>query len=336
MKKKRKAKPRAQGYIQDIGLKRKVFKYYSKEMEETERKFILKNPNAFNTNFCLFQSMPNKAKWLETIFKLGYFYDNNFIGNKDFMHIPSIKQIASNASQYPIILATQKNGLEEEIIGATTIKMESHKSVLDNPYFPTKNETVFTITGVLAKQNSTDTFGNRLRGVGKELFKSAIQGAYEINKTASIRLITEIDCRNTNSLSAVCRAVSELKQIMNINIFLAGYYEIINKDGNLTEAPTFVFEIDLNGDKDLDDLPKTFSYTHCSYLDLFSDLTSVIQENTNEVKEQVSSVEKNIVCYHEVKPINALNINLEVGSTADGNNRIPVLEKSMHLELVEA
>jgi hypothetical protein len=336
MKKKKKSKPRTLGYLEEFNLMKKAFKYYSKEMEETTNSFIKKNPNAFNTNFYLFQNMPNKSKLIDTIFELGYFYDKNFVGNKEFMHIPSIKKIADNVSHYPVILATEKNGFSEEIIGATTIKLENNSSILDNPYFPTKNENVLTITGVLAKQNITDTFGNRLRGVGKELFKSSIKGAYKLNKEEKVRIICEIDCRNINSLNAICKAVLDLKQELDINLFLTGYYEIINKEGNLIEAPTFMFEVDLNGDKELDNSQKLFSYENCSYLDLYTDLINVIQENTDEIKEQSSKVDENIVCYHEIKPINALNITLDVADTANGNERVPTLEKAMQVELVQA
>jgi hypothetical protein len=336
MKKAKKVRPRMEGYSKDINIIRKTFKYYSEEMKETKSNFIKKNPKAFNTNFYLFQNMPNKAKLIDSIFELGYFYDTNFIGNKDFMHIPSIKQIANNVFHYPIILATKKNGLGEEIIGATTIKFENNSSILDNPYFPTKNENVLTITGILAKQNITDTFGNKLKGVGKELYKSAIKGAYNLNKEENVRIICEIDCRNENSMKSLCKAVLDLKQNIDINLFLAGYYEIINKDGNLTEAPTFIFEVDLNGNKELDNSERLFSYEHCSYSDLFVDLISVIQENTNEVKTQISKEKENIVCYHEIKPINALNITLNVANSAIGNERVPVLEKAMQVELVQA
>ena len=65
--------------------------------------------------------------------------------------------------------------------------------------------------------NAVDKNGNKIRGLGRELFKSAIKGAYELNKDKKVRLICEVDCRNTNSLYSVCKAVKELQE-ENINL----------------------------------------------------------------------------------------------------------------------
>ena len=326
MKKKKKSKPRTQVFAKLNTTKVKAFKYYNKQMEETSKKFKEKNKNAFNINFYLFQNIREKAKLIDKLFELTYFYDRNFTGNKDFMHIPNIQQIMQNIYKYPVILATQNNGIEEEIVGATTVKLEKNNSILKNPYFPTKNETVLSITGVLAKQNTTDIFGNRIKGIGRELFKSAIRGAFNFNKEEKIRLISEIDCRNKNSLNAISCAVKELKdEGLNINLIMPGYYEIINMQGNLTEAPTFIVEIDLDGTKQFENTNTLFSYSNCSNYELFSNLSNVLENNATEQKQYTTKVNENVVCYHEIKPINALNIELEVGNTAVGNERVPVL-----------
>ena len=90
MKKKKKSKPRTQVFAKLNTTKVKAFKYYNKEMEETSKKFKEKNKNAFNINFYLFQNIREKAKLIDKLFELTYFYDRNFTGNKDFMHIPNI------------------------------------------------------------------------------------------------------------------------------------------------------------------------------------------------------------------------------------------------------
>lgn len=336
MRKKKKVKPRTQVYANLSSLKVNAFKYYNKEMEETTKKFRNKNKNAFDINFYLFQSIKEKTKLFDKIFELAYFYDRNFTGNKDFMHIPNIKQIMQNVYKYPVILATQSNGLEEEIVGATTVKIERNKSILKNPYFPTKDEIVLTITGVLTKQNVVDIFGNRVKGIGRELFKSAIRAAYEINKTENIRLISEIDCRNQNSLKAISSAVRELQsEGININLSMPGYYEIINMEGNLTEAPTFIVEVDLNASKQLDNSNILFSYLNCKNNELFSDLSLVLEKATTEIKQYTTKANENIVCYHQIAPINALNIELAVGNTAMGNRRVPALA-GVQFEFVHA
>ena len=330
MKKKKKASPRS-NETQDVEVaKQKIFKYYIKEMEEKTEK--VNSQNSLDTNFHLFQEIRNKDLVRDTIFNLTYFYDNNFTGNKDFMHIPNISNVLNNILHYPIMLVTKKDEYgKDEILGTTTVKFENNKSITDNPYFPTKGEDVLSITGVLTKMNAVDKNGNKIRGLGRELFKSAIKGAYDINKEKKVRLICEVDCRNTNSLYSVCKAVKELQdENVNIQMFLAGYYEIKNKEKNLLEAPTFVLEIDLNGDKKLNNNYLNFDYQNCKSTNLFSNLSNVILKNTNENKKFVTNLGDKKVIYHSIEPINALNIKLEVGTTADGNNREPVL--SLQLE----
>lgn len=336
---KKKKKPKSSSPLMSLNasMRKTAFKYYNEEMEDITEKFKQKNQNADNTRFHLFQSINSKTKVLDNIFKLAYFYDTNFTGNRDFMHIPNIKQITQNYAKYPIVLATQNDLFgNEEIVGVTTVKMENNKSLKDNPFFPTKGEDVLSITGVLTKQNITDSVGNRLCGVGRELFKSAIKGAYEINKSRKVRLVCEVDCRNKNSLRAVAKATEELiEEGLNAQIFITGYYEIKNRENNLTEAPTFLIEIDLNGERKINDLYKKFSYSECESTELFSGLTNVIKENTNEIKTFVTKKGENKVYYHAIEPINALKVELDVGTTSQGNERIPVT-KPIELELVRA
>lgn len=330
MKKKKKAKPRSNFNQDGEVAKQKIFKYYIKEMEEKTQK--VNSQSSYESNFHLFQTIKNKESVRDTIFNLTYFYDNNFTGNKDFMHIPNISNVLNNILNYPIMLVTKKDEYgKDEILGTTTIKFENNKSFTDNPYFPTKGEDVLSITGVLTKLNAVDKDGNKIRGLGRELFKSAIKGAYEINKDKKVRLICEVDCRNTNSLYSVCKAVKELQEEnVNLQMFLAGYYEIKNKEKNLLEAPTFVLEIDLNGDKEINNNNLNFDYQNCKSTNLFSNLSNVISKNTNENKKFVNIVGDKKITYHSIEPINALNIKLDVGTTADGNDREPVL--SLQLE----
>ena len=330
MKKKKKARPRSNFKQDGEVAKQKIFKYYIKEMEEKTEK--VNSQNSLDANFHLFQTIRDEESVRDTIFNLTYFYDNNFTGNKDFMHIPNISNVLNNISNYPIMLVTKKDEFgKDEILGTTTVKFENNSSITDNPYFPTKGEDVLSITGVLTKMNAVDKNGNKIRGLGRELFKSAIKGAYELNKDKKVRLICEVDCRNTNSLYSVCKAVKELQEEnINLQMFLAGYYEIKNKEKNLLEAPTFVLEIDLNGDKEINNNNLNFDYQNCKSTNLFSSLSNVISKNTNENKKFVNVVGEKKVTYHSIEPINALNIKLDVGTTADGNNREPVL--SLQLE----
>ena len=331
MKKKKKARPRSNEQDMDV-VKQKIFKYYVKEMEDKTLK--VNKENALDTNFHLFQTIRGKEEARDTIFNLTYFYDNNFTGNKDFMHIPNISNVLDNVQRYPIMLVSKKDEYgKDEILGTTTVKFENNKSLSDNPYFPTKGEDILSITGVLTKMNALDKNGNKIKGLGRELFKSAIKGAYNANKDNTVRLICEVDCRNTNSLYSVCKAVKELQEEgNNIQIFLNGYYEIKNKEKNLIEAPTFILEIDLNGDKEVNNDNLILDYQNIDSTNLFTNLSKVICANTKENKKIVTYKNDAKIVFHSVAPINAQNITLNVGTTADGNNREPVL--SLQLEPV--
>ena len=331
MKKKKKARPRSCEQDNEV-VKQKIFKYYIKEMEEKTKKE--NKENSLGTKFHLFQTIKSKEKIRDSIFNLTYFYDNNFTGNKDFMHIPNISNVLDNIVNYPIMLVSKKDEYgNDEILGTTTVKYENNKTLSDNPYFPTKGEDILSITGVLTKMNATDKNGNKVKGLGRELFKSSVKGAYNINKDKSIRLICEVDCRNTNSLYSVCKAVKELQdEGLNVQIFLTGFYEIKNKEKNLLEAPTFILEIDLNGDKQLNNDILNLDYQNIDSTNLFTNLSKVICENTKENKKIITALENKKVIYHNLEPINAQSITLNVGTTADGNNREPVLS----LQLVTA
>lgn len=329
MKKRKKSKHREENTSNSNsskeGVKQKIFKIYNEEMEEKTEEFIKKNPNLLDTKFYLFQTIKNRNLIRDMIFNLTYFYDLNFVGNKDFIHIPKITDILNNILKYPIMLSTKRDkyGLQE-ILGVSTIKIENNDSISMNPYFPTVDETVLTISGILAKQNAVDKDNNRIRGIGKELFKSSINAAYKINKNEKVRLICEVDCRNVQSFGAVSKAVKELQdEGLDIDLVITGYYEIINNQGNLTEAPTFVLEIVLNKNKNISNNKVEFNYFDCSSTELFSDLNNVIENNTKEIKQYVNIKNDKIVIYHNLESINALNVTLNIGNTANGNERVP-------------
>ena len=179
------------------------------------------------------------------------------------------------------------------------------------------------ITGVLAKQNIFDVYGNKVKGIGKQLYRSAIKGAYELNKENKIRLACEIDCRNKNSFDALCKTVKSLQEDeLNVGLKLVGYYEIMNKNIELKEAPTFLFEIDFQNKGD-ESSEKVFSYVDLDTDNLFKKLSHIIKRNTYEKRSYLNMYEHDFVVYHEIKPVNALNMSIEPGSTAVGNERTP-------------
>ncbi len=321
MKKKSKVRPRSK--LIEASFKKRIFDYYFEEMEEKTEEYN-KSHNS-NVNFMLAQST-NKSDLINKVLDLSYFYDKNFTGNKDFMHIPSFSQVANNVIKFPVMLATQKlEDGSEDIIGATTVKYEMHSYISENPYFPTCGETILSITGVLSKSNSMCENNQRVRGIGKELYKSAIRAAIKLNKDKKVRLVCEIDCRNEKSLSAITKAVSDLqKENYEICSYITGYYEIYNDKNKLAEAPTFMLEVDLNANKYAKTSAK-FSYVNCKTSKLNSELLKVIKDNTKEKNRFLNIIKDNKVIYHSISPINTQNIEINPGTTANGNERKPSL-----------
>ncbi len=327
----KKAKPRSK----QVYLRNMVFNYYNKEMNSATNSFIQKNPNISDIQFHLLQTTKEEEKIKNILLNIAYFYDRNYIGNKDFMQIPNMKNIIENTTYYPMIIASEnETPYNEDILGVTTIKIENNESIIDNPYFPTKNENVLSITGILTRLNLNDNC-KRIRGIGKTLFKTAIKGAYNINKQNKVRLICKIDCRNKNSLKSITKAVKELQEEnIDIQIFIDGYYEILNKQNDLIEAPTFILEIDLNKNQKISNNIVEFSYLNCKDTSVLSNLTNIIKENTQEIKRYINVENENIIIYHKIQPINAINTIIDVGNSANGNNRVPVLP-SLQIEYAE-
>ena len=143
----KKEKPRRCGDV----FKKLLFEKCSNEMEVQTKKFNKENLNKVNVNFFLFQSIKQKEEINKMLFNITYFYDRNYLGNRDFIQIPSLKDMIYNVSKYPVILVCKNYN---DLLGITTLKYENNRSIFDNPYFPTKNENILIITGILTKLNN--------------------------------------------------------------------------------------------------------------------------------------------------------------------------------------
>ena len=330
--KKEKGKPSLTMLLKEARLKGKMFKKYYEEMEEKSEKYNKSHKSKINFN--LAQNC-KKSDYINQILNIAYFYDNNFTGNKDFMHIPDVATVAMNFVRFPIMLATkEKQDGSSEIVGATTMKYEKNNDLTDNPYFPTKNENVIMITGVLSRNNELVSENDKVYGIGKELYKSAIKGAFELNKKEKIRLVCEIDCRNVNSLNSIKKAVRELNEEgLRVNAFIRGHYEIVNNYKKIVEAPTFIVEFEFNKNK-LETNRTIFSYIDCRKSRIYTDISKEINSKTKEIMPFFTIENKRIVIYHEIEKISVCDIELEVGTSADGNCRErvynPVIERTLN------
>lgn len=318
----KKAKPRTENKF-DL-FKKDAFKCYIREMEEATKSYNEKNPELSDIKFFIFQTITNKNVLRDMIFNLAYFYDTNYTGNKDFIHIPNISTILKNILNHPIMVATHKdeNGLDE-ILGVCTIKIQNFNKNVTNPIFPMKSERVLTLSNILTKLDAHDKNGRPIKGIGKELLRASIKAAYELNKIHKLRLIGEVDCRNMHSYTAIEKAVSYVREeCPEISLSVEGYYELLNQDGDLKEAPTFILEINLES-KELEERNYFFDYSECDKDNLFVELTKVVESNTKELKEYVNVIDDGIIAYHQVESFDAFKAIFDISDTAQGNERVP-------------
>lgn len=209
------------------------------------------------------------------------FYNENWLGNKDYMHIPNYSQVMSNYMRYPIIIAREEQ--DDEILAISTIKYDENNPDEIDPYFPDVEAKYFSITGILAKRETTH------RGMGKKIYEIALRGAHAYNKHyPGTRIMCVIDCRNSQSLRALSAAVEKINrdqlvgegQELPANI--VGYYELRNSQtGELEEAPTLVLEVGLEtqnkGTADIQEKALTYQKT---------ETTPLFDSLNNELKGQ--------------------------------------------------
>ena len=328
-----KDKPHPTWLLSEAEMKKLVFKEYQKEMEERKKEYYFNN--GYEINFSLAQNAVKQDSFINQVLNVSCFYVTNYTGNKDFMHIPDIRNVADNFVNHPTMMATKKtNDGSEEIIGIATMKFENNNSMNSNPVFPTKNENILFITGVLTKNYELSPEEVRISGVGKELYKAAIRGAYNINKQVKTRVVCEIDCRNVKSVNAVLKAVNELNNLeFGVSSYIVGYYEKFNKKNKLMEAPTLIVEIEFDStpNYNIGNDKVEFSYIDCKMSKLNFEISKRIQAVTKENIKYITATEEGYIVYHDIDRINLDNVDFKVGNSADGNCREPVLNPFVEL-----
>jgi len=185
-------------------------------------------------------SLANKR---DIVMDVAEFYDVNWLGNKDFMHSPNFETTLENCRSYPIIIAREEGS--NEILAGAIIKYDKNNGKT-NPYFPVKHAKYLSITGILSKKDTN------YKGLGKKIYEIGLVGASRYTeKHPETKMMIEIDCRNKPSFYALRRALNSIRQKNLVGTEhelpakIAGYYEIINDEGDMVEAPTLVLEVEL-------------------------------------------------------------------------------------------
>ena len=250
------------------------------------------------------------------IHKIADFYNYNWLGNVDFMHIPEFPQVEYNCNNYPIIIAREKDS--KEIIGISTLKYEENSKYDKDPYYPISGEKYFSITGILTKKD------NPHKGVGKKIYEIALRAHYEFNKIfKDTSIMCVIDCRNKNSLNALHAATENLNDKVNDTMVakVSGYYILTDNNNKMLEAPTIVLKVEKNKNKD--NKRKKVKFIHPVGKDLFKSLLKTLREELKDVSEPIINIDEGtgVVYYYHVKNYNSLPKVIPNG-TEKGNDRI--------------
>lgn len=276
-------------------------------------------------------------KW-DSVFNIADFYNHNWLGNIDFMHIPDFSQTLQNCRTYPIIIAREKDN--DQILGISTIKYDENSETTIDPYFPEENAHYFSITGILTRKN------NIHKGIGKKIYEIAVRGANRYAKYyPGTRLMCVIDCRNCQSLKALSSAIENIKnnEIVGtdkeLEAFILGYYELRDKQNNdLIEAPTLVIEINLDEKKNtFQSSHQLLEFTKRDDISLFDSLLSTLKDNFSKYNINSPVIKEDTDCgivyfysFGKKEKCRVQNISIIPNGTGHGNDRIPVLDKTMH------
>lgn len=278
------------------------------------------NKSEEDLEYIVLQGLPKDDPYLNDpfiLYEIAYFYNHNWLGNVDFMHIPNFKQVEENCNNYPVIIAREKE--TKNMIGISTLKYEENSEGIEDPYFPIPNEKYFSITGILTKM------GNPHRGVGKKIYEIALKGYYDFNKVyGDTSIMCVIDCRNKNSLNALHSAAETLNEEVDENMVakVSGYYTVTDKNKEMVEAPTLVLKVEEDNKKDLE--RRTIEYVHPAGEKLFDALHRTLREEITDVSGPIVSMDYDagLVSYYLVHNYYSLPKVISNG-TEEGNDRIP-------------
>lgn len=308
---------------------------YNKMIEILNNICVEENKKNSNSNVeyeVLQNSFVNECKITDAYF-VAKFYNENFCGNADFMHIPNFKQTIDNILNYPIILAREKES--KKILGISILKYFESNNTID-PYFPIDNAKYFSVTGILTNiENKNLGF----YGIGKKIYEISLKGVLDYKKIDNdIRLMCVIDCRNNHSINALKLATNNLNSkfdIPQINSEYVGYYTVEDQNNkNLLEAPTFVIEMKMDNlsEENFDHNKILIKYDNDSKSkeELYSKIQNTINQNLINDNKIIPTVnidpECGLVSYYPLlnKCYSLNNIIIDTNNTELGNNRNPI------------
>ena len=249
--------------------------------------------------------------------EIAQFYDVNWTGNRDFMHIPDFVQVARNIREFPVIIARRMDS--REILGMATIKYYENNEIMQE-YYPKPFVEFFSITGVLVKKEI------EYRGIGKKINEIAIKGAADYaERHPGVEMIAEIDCRNRNSLNATASALENIaKEGRNFPSDIYGYYELRSEDGKLKEAPTLILSIGLEEGGNGNVEKKKLGYEGHGSENLSEYLLQTLKRTFHSSKKRVTRDGNEMLYFTYLNGDDRITgLEIEPGGTEKGNDREP-------------
>ena len=248
------------------------------------------------------------------------FYNENWLGNTDYIHIPDAKKVLENYLKYPIIIAYKKNiDNEIEILGVSTLKYFQNTDHYTNPYYPIPNARFFEVTGILTKQNSKE------KNIGKKIYEIIIEALQNYQSIMpEFDVIFVADCRNYMSINGARGGARYIRQIgKNAYAKIIGFYTV-KSSGTLIEAPTFIAKFSF--DKYLSTEKMEFSYEVVD--DLFESMLEKIRANLNNfhINDAIYNLDDGLeVAFYKLDndSINLDDITILPNGTEKGNDRVP-------------
>ena len=274
--------------------------------------------------FCVLQCEPkfqNMNSLIEIMEDISEFYNENWLGNADYIHIPDSKTVWENYLKYPIIMAYQEVDGCVDILGVSTIKYYQNTKEIVNPYYPVLDRRFFEVTGILVKRDSG------IKNIGKHIYEIVLQ-ALKKYKTIlpEFDVIFVADCRNYMSIHGASGGARYLRESVDPKIFgkIIGFYTL-KSAAELVEAPTFIAKFNFDDDYKRD---KVITFEFHNSPNLFSHMLASIQENLESegIGLGIENFDGNdIVTYYELEnqSINLDDINIIQNGTDMGNDRVP-------------
>lgn len=268
--------------------------------------------------FVVLQFLHEKDPYLSDpmlMYKIAHFYNHNWHGNADFMHIPNFEQVEYNCYNYPVIIARCTK--THEIVGISTIKYEENTEEVTDPYYPVDSEKYFSITGILTKKH------NKHPGVGKAIYEIALRGHHLFNrKYEDTSIMCVIDCRNANSVNAIYTATESINGDYGTNIVakISGYYILTDENDEMVEAPTIVLKAE-ESERPRD--PRGIIEYQKDNANQFLSLLNTLKEELTNTSEAVMNMDEEcgMVSYYHVNDYNSVPIVIANG-TEEGNDRV--------------